>query len=475
MDSRGIVIASLLAVSSAAEARVVPVATAGELTAAIDAAVAGDEIVLANGTYELAGASCDAVGTQAAPIIVRAAEPLQAKIELDGLEGFRVSGASWRFEGLDIRGVCAVDSSCEHAFHVYGAAHDFVLRGARVMDFNAQLKANASMINGVYVAPDRGLIEYSEIGDTRSRDTGNPVTKLNIDTGDDWIVRGNYIHDAHKLQSNGVSYGLFLKSGGRRGLVERNLVICAKDVPTGGTRIGVSLGGGGTGAQYCAPAYDANVPCSIEHADGTIRNNIIANCSDVGIYLNRASNTHILYNTLIGTAGIDFRFDTTSGEAFGNVMTGVARIRDGATMTSTNNLESVTVAMFSAWYRAPLVGDLAVTGDVASLIGAGPMRTEVPDDYCGALRPAGAFTLGAVEHSLPACDTTRPPIPEGGSNVSDAGVGGGGDGGTDPVDPPATGCCQTGSSGPTSVLLALLVIGLARRTRRPPTRGYMGR
>jgi len=134
-----------------------------------------------------------------------------------------------------------------------------VLRGSRVRDFNAQLKVNAQLVGAAYAAPDRGLIEYNEIGDTRGRATSNPVTKLNIDTGDDWVIRGNYLHDARKLEGNGVSYAAFLKSGGKRGRFERNLVLCAKDVAAGGAQIGLSLGGGGTGAQYCAPAQDAGL------------------------------------------------------------------------------------------------------------------------------------------------------------------------------------------------------------------------
>lgn len=433
---------------------VIDVATPAELVAAISNAKAGDEIVLADGTYPLTGVSCAAAGTQAAPIVVRAANKHGALIELDSLEGFKVTAPNWHFEGLDVRGVCAVDSNCEHAFHVMGAAEGFVLRNSRVRDFNAQLKVNASNINGTYVIPHKGLIEYNELGDTRGRNTSNPVTKLNIDTGDDWIVRGNFIHDAYKMGGDGVSYATFLKSGGNRGVVERNLVVCSKDT-TGGTRIGLSLGGGGTGAQFCAPAFDPNVPCSIEHTGGTIRNNIIANCSDVGIYLNRAKDSRILYNTLIATNGIDFRFDTTSGEAVGNVLASKIRSRDSATMTATNNLQDVVD--FAAWYQAPLVGDLKVIGDVSALKAGGPKR--VDDDYCGRVRPADPITLGALEHPLGDCGTTTPPMPP------DGGVD------EDPMEnptenPTADGGCCSSTPKPSSILLALGLFALLLRRRR---------
>lgn len=102
-------------------------------------------------------------------------------------------------------------------------------------------------------------------------------------------------------RADAVSHGLFLKSGGNRGLVERNLVVCTYDLATGGTVIGISFGGGGTGNQFCAPALNAAVPCSVEHTDGVMRNNLIANCSDVGIYLNRAKNSKVLNNTIVAT------------------------------------------------------------------------------------------------------------------------------------------------------------------------------
>ncbi len=428
----------------------VPVSTAAELVDAIDQAAPGDVILLAPGVYALTGASCDVAGTQALPIVVRSTVPLGARIDLDSLEGFRVTGAHWRFEGLDVHGVCAVDDDCEHAFHVSGDADGFVLRDSRVVDFNAQLKVNAAMVGGVWETPDAGLIEGNELFDTRARQTGNPTTKLNIDTGDDWIVRRNDLHDFEKAGGDGVSYGAFLKSGGQRGRFEGNLVRCTTRGEAG-TRIGLSLGGGGTAPQFCAPAFDASVPCAVEHDGGVIAANVIVGCSDVGIYLNRAANTKVLYNTLIATTGVDFRFGTTTGEAVGNVLASMIRERDGGTFTGDANLENVDAATFAAWYADPATGDLAVVGDVAPLIGVGPVRSEAATDYCGRPRPSDDFTLGAIEHSLGACGDE--PLAPDEDLVTD--------------EPPAAGCCQTGGGDPSALLfLALLALSRRARTRR---------
>ena len=368
-------LAALLVVGHA-DAATIDVADAAALSAAIAAAAAGDEIVLATGSYALSGASCSASGTAQQPIVVRSAEPLGAVIEFDGLEGFLVTGAHWHFEDLDVVGVCANHSDCEHAFHVVGGADGFALTGSRVRDFNAQLKVNAQN----EVAPNDGLIEGCDIGDTAGRQTGNPVTKLNIDGGLRWIVRGNYIHDFQKAGGNGISYGAFMKSGGAEGLFDRNLVLCTSDDNSDGVRLGLSFGGGGTAPQFCAPAYDANVPCSVEHDGGTMRNNIIANCNDVGIYLNRSANTTLLFNTLVGTAGIDFRFDTSDGLAHGNVVSGPIRDRDGATHSEGPNLLDVTQGQFDGWYTDPLHGDLSLAGDVSSLVGQASSHAQIDDD-----------------------------------------------------------------------------------------------
>jgi len=136
---------ALLATAKTASAADINVTNATELRNAIGMAKAGDTIILANGTYAFtAKINCSAAG----PIVVKAQNPLQAKIELNTLEGFAVTAAGWTFEGLDIGGTCTDDNNCEHAFHVTGAAEGFVLRNNRVHDFNAQLKVNASNIGG---------------------------------------------------------------------------------------------------------------------------------------------------------------------------------------------------------------------------------------------------------------------------------------------------------------------------------------
>ncbi|MDX2012851.1 MAG: PE-PGRS family protein [Myxococcaceae bacterium] len=436
---RAALLVALVLPVPAAFARDVRVNDVTALRAAVNAAMPGDVILLAPGTYRLTSRlSCAANGTASQRIVLRSEVRHAARLEVDTLIGLGVSGAFWTFEDLEVRGVCASDAACEHAFQVTGGATDVVLRGNRLIDFNAQLKVNAVVSSpGNAVMPHRGLVEANEIFDTRPRNlgsAGNPVTKLNIDTGDDWVVRDNYLHDWRKNGGNFVSYGVFLKSGGKRGVMERNLVICATQaVPLqsgNDARIGLSFGGGGTGGAFCFPAFDANTPCTVEHEDGIARNNVVVNCSDVALYVNRGRNTRVLYNTFIATTGVDFRFDTTTGAAVGNVTSGAIRQRDMGTFSGMANLTGVTTATFDGWYTTPLTGDLSLQGSVSMLVGAGPRDALVTDDFCGRPRPAsGPFTQGALEHSLGSCVTTKPPMGGAGGGSAGGGSAGGGSAG----------------------------------------------
>lgn len=396
-----------LAASATAGAAVRPVSDVPGLQAAIASADPGDEIVLAAGTY-LVGANLGITrsGTQAAPIRLRAATPHGALLRFNIVEGFRVAASDWRFEDLVIEGVCAIDDNCEHAFHLVAAADRTVLRNNRVRDFNAPVKGNGEPIGpgGSYVFPDDVLIERNHFYGTRARDTANPVTMIDVVGGRRWIVRGNLIYDFQKGLGDGISYGAFLKGNSRNGLFERNLVMCARNF-AGGTRIGLSLGGGGTAPQFCEEAS-----CTTEHQDGILRNNLVVNCSDVGIYLNRAQATLVDHNTLHATSGIDVRFATSSATLRNNALTGAIRNRDGGTSVQSGNLAGVAIATMQAWFVDPANADFRAI-DVAALADQGVGGTGVIDDYCGDDRDDGFNDIGAIEYDGEADCDTRPDAP----------------------------------------------------------------
>lgn len=380
---------------NAAAQRYVPVSDVASLHSALQNAAPGDDIVLAAGTYVVdSNLNCLADGTAAAPIRVRAAAPRSVLLRFGSglVEGFKVSGAHWRFEGLDVEGACANDSNCEHAFHVFGNAEFLLLRDNVLRDFNAQIKSNGVPINGVYAYPDDVVVEYNLFYDTRARNTGNPVTKIDVVGGRRWMVRGNTIHDFQKAGGDGVSYAAFLKGNSRDGVFERNLVRCSRQF-SGGTRLGLSLGGGGTSPN----AICEDGTCIPEHQYGVLRNNIVLSCNDVGIYLNRAANTRIEHNTLYATTGIDVRYAESTAQIRNNLSSAGINLRNGGTSTNAGNLLNVSLANFAVWFQNPPAADFRLL-DGASFVDLGAATPQTIDDFCANRRGDGAPDIGALEY-----------------------------------------------------------------------------
>lgn len=318
-----------------AHARSVGVGNAADLADAVAAARPGDDIVLNDGQYLLTHKlEATASGAAQAPIVVRAAHRFGAQIRSAGLIAFEVTGSYWSFRDLDFRGVCSDDTQCEHAFHVVGAAAGFRLRGSRLIDFNAAVKVNA---NGAHALPSDGVIEDNEFFGTRPRHTDNPVAPVNIDNALRWVVRHNFIHDFQKDGAGEGSYGAFVKGGSQSPLIERNVVMCARDHAPRGRMVGLSFGAHGMDPALCPPHWDARVTCDPEVQDGIMRNNVVFNCNEDGIYLNRARASKILFNTLVQTGGIDVRYAGSSADVRGNLLNGAIRARDGGQVSASGN------------------------------------------------------------------------------------------------------------------------------------------
>jgi hypothetical protein len=390
---------------AAAPQRDVPVRNAAELRAAITNAQAGDIITLAPGTYDVVGnLPCRAPGKADAPIVVRAERLGDVIVRMDALEGFHVQGPHWTMENLDIAGVCADDSNCEHAFHIVGAADFMTIRYNRVHGFNAHIKGNGIPGTGVTPFPDDVLVEGNEFFNERARNTSNPVTPIDVVGGRRWVVRANFIHDHQKGGGDHISYAAFLKGNSRDGLFERNLVACEL-LTTGGIRLGLSFGGGGSGPdRICEDAT-----CNPEHQNGTMRNNLIVNCpADVGIYLNEASGSKLYHNTLYNTTGIDVRFATSDADVQNNLLMGRIRERDGGQATLGTNIQQASAADFARWFADPARRDFTLK-DGSQLVDKGAALAAVTDDYCAQARADGKPDLGAVEYvTAHPCDTTRP-------------------------------------------------------------------
>ncbi|MBV8604092.1 MAG: right-handed parallel beta-helix repeat-containing protein [Pelomonas sp.] len=330
--------------------RVVRVDRSEALAPALASALPGDLILLAPGRYRFSGEALAVrvPGTDAAPIVVRAATLGEVWLDFALVEGFKVNAPHWRFENLEIHGACRDDSDCEHAFHVVGAAVDTRIEHCRLVDFNAPVKINGE--SGDF--PDAGRIEASELSATRGRATANPVSFIDLVGANGWRIEGNLIADFVKLQGDRVSYGAYAKGAGQGNVFARNLVICEQRLRgADGARVGLSLGGGGSG-----PAYCRDRACIVEQQAGRLEDNLIAQCSDAGIYLNRAAQSVVSGNRLLDTAGIDGRFPETAADLRGNIVDGPIHTRNDALLHEQDDRASPRVA---------------------SLAGAHPLRAEL--------------------------------------------------------------------------------------------------
>ncbi len=353
-------------------------------------AVSGDAITFAPGTYRIRSPLVAIrPGVAGVPIVVRAERPGTVVLEVDSREGIVVSGPHWTFENLEIRGACRHQADCDHAFHVVGQAKGFVSRNNHIADFNAHFKINGNN----HGFPDRGLIESTTLTNGSARRTSNPVTPIDLVAANDWVIRNNLITDFVKDGGDRISYGAFAKGAGARTAFERNVVVCEhrlRGLP--GQRVGLSFGGGGTGKAFCRDGR-----CITEHEQGVMRANLIAACSDAGIYVNSGARSTIADNTVLDTAGVQVRYPESSADLDGNLIDGAVVARNGGNVRMADNRSSSIAALYAgmhaqrALYVAPERFDLRWDGE--------PPRRKLDQpsvDLCGARR-AGTATYGAFE------------------------------------------------------------------------------
>lgn len=374
---------------------IVLVASTGEAIKAIAQAGPGDAITFRPGTYRFGGGyiPVNRSGDENNGITVRADRPGTVFLEFAMTEGFLVSAPYWKFENLNIRGTCRQHSDCEHAFHIVGKGAYFTARNNTITDFNAHFKINALGAN----VPDHGLIDGNTLSNSSVRDTRNPVTPIDLVAASHWVVRGNLISDFVKGQSNRVSYGAFAKGGGSDNRFEGNIVLCESRLRGApGQRVGLSLGGGGTDKKICRDQR-----CITEQDNSVIQSNLIASCSDDGIYINRAASSKILHNTLIDTGGIVVRFLESSADVQGNLVDGSIRSRDGGLLRASGNVETSMTRLYLGLHPVRRMYVDAGTLDLAWRSQAIPRASEVAvPDLCAASRPP-APAYGAFENFSP--------------------------------------------------------------------------
>ncbi|MFP5392661.1 MAG: right-handed parallel beta-helix repeat-containing protein [Gammaproteobacteria bacterium] len=376
---------------AAAQGRLRLVSSSDEARRAFADAQPGDVITFLPGRYrfERAPLVLTRAGSAQAGITVRAEQPGSVVLEMDLTEGFQVEAPYWTLENLHLVGACATAAACEHALHITGDAHHFTARNNLITDFNAHIKING--YRGRF--PDDGVLESNTLTNARARETINPVTSIDLVAASRWVIRANLITDFIKAWGDGISYGGFAKGAGEANVFERNVVLC-EDKLRGyaGQRVGLSLGGGATGPQYCRDGR-----CITEQQGGILRANLIANCSDDGIYLNSAAASQVLHNTLIDTGGVQVRFAASSAVIEGNLIDGAIRARNGGVVRAADNLDTSIAKLYLG--RHPVRALFRDAGALDLAWSEEPPRrgaAKVPD-LCTGARAGGQIAYGAFE------------------------------------------------------------------------------
>ncbi|WP_432821480.1 chondroitinase-B domain-containing protein [Trichloromonas sp.] len=372
--------------------RRVVVREARELLAALKNAEPGDEILLSPGVYRIQSRNIEIIlgGSALHPVVVKAKRLGDVVIELDSQEGFWINGPYWTFENLEFKGVTKNHDYGEHAFHIVGGGQGFVLRNCRLHEFNAMIKANGYRgRDGETRYPDNVLLENNHFFNSEIRRTRNPVTFIDVVGPDNWIVRGNLIADFCKGEGDRISYAAFLKGNSSGGVFENNLVI-GEYRTAGGVRVGLSLGGGGSGARF-----SRNESNEVEHTGGVVRNNIVMYCSDVGLYLNKSRDTKVFNNVFYRTMGLDVRFPVSSAVIRNNLLSSRIEERDGGLSVQDHNLVA-DVEDFKNWFQRPDEGNFNLK-DGEDLIDQGVAMDQIREDFCGQAR-TNRPDLGALEY-----------------------------------------------------------------------------
>ncbi|MCW5633353.1 MAG: hypothetical protein KIT17_08460 [Rubrivivax sp.] len=366
--------------------------TGADIVAAVAAAQPGDVLEVAPGRHALPSTLHTRQGGRPdAPITLRAARAGSVTLEVRAVEGAVVSHPYWIFENLGWQGLCRADDECEHAFHVVGAARGTVVRNNHFAEFSAHLKINGH--SGRW--PDDGLLQFSTLANTRPRVGRAPVALVDLVGASGWQLVDNRVEGFVKEGSDGVAYGMFMKGGGKGGRIERNVVVCTPQaVGRPGLRLGISIGNGGTGAEFCRDRR-----CDTEHDGALVANNVVAHCNDAGIDVSKGRAAQVLHNTLVNTQGILLRNPPADARVVNNLLDSRVRARRGTTVgADTDNRRNGDLrgwladadALDLRWREAPE-----------------PVATaaEVPLDFCG--RKRAALSEPGAGAAAP-CTTARP-------------------------------------------------------------------
>ena len=384
---------------------VVVVSTVAQLRAAVDAAVPGRTILVADGTYALDG---EYLRLDVPNVTLRGRSGQRDAVVLDGnyltTEIVQVAASDVTVADLTLR------EAYDHPIHVMpagtSATNRTLVYNVRIVDPGQQaIKINPESDTGPYV--DEGTIACSRLELT---DAGRPHVRDSCYTGGvdahaalGWTVRDNVI-EGFWCEAGLSEHAIHFWRNARDTRVERNVL------RNNARGIGFGLAETGTPRRTYA---DAPCPAAggayVDHYGGTAVNNFVSADDpelfaseygfDCGICLWQACGASALHNTVhtadvaSSFSAIEWRFSRTTATIANNLANFSLRARDGASATQATNVTTAT----AAFYVSPATGDLHLQPTAAGAIDQGS-ASSVGTDFDGDSRPRGtAPDVGADE------------------------------------------------------------------------------
>ncbi len=376
---------------------------------AVNDAVAGTTIMIADGTYNL-GRSGYYLWFDAPNVTLCSASGYRERVILDdnytGSEIITIAASQVTIADLTIK------RAGTHPIHVVstdsGDTLNTLIYNVHIIDPGQQaIKINPHAAK-VHFTDDGVIacstIELTDAGRAKVWDINGSCYTGGVDGHQSrgWVVRDNTIQ-GFWCQQGLAEHGVHFWTGSRDTLVERNMFI---DNARG---VGFGLLESGTGRTY------ADNPCPaasgyVAHYDGIIRNNFIfANRTelfaseygaDVGIALTQACGAQAVHNTVAFAAApfaaIEWRFANTDVSLLNNLVTHNLMDRGGSA-SLLGNLSNQPLSLFVDGAH----GDLHLDSTAGAAIDQGvPVQSGIcTDDFDGQTRPVGSTgDVGADEY-----------------------------------------------------------------------------
>jgi hypothetical protein len=256
-------------------------------------------------------------GLPQAPIVLRGLPG--ARLLIDGPLGLRLTRPWWVLEGLQIEGRCA--GGCATGLELRGDARHLRLQQLQLRQFGTAIRAQGA--DDAW--PDHGELLDSLIA-LDAPAVGGGATALDLVGASHWQVTGNRVMGA--ARRGDISYAMRLRAGGEGNRIARNLIVCAPHAGFGGQQLGIAVGGD------TLPRMRRG---EFEQRRAQVLHNLVLNCSDAAIDLQRSVDTELKHNSLLASGGILLRGAGSSAELIANLSSGAWYPRRGTLLGGARN------------------------------------------------------------------------------------------------------------------------------------------